>query len=104
MVGLAFGQIAVHEVEIAAERSVEEGRPVRRRLAAADERRQGSASEFAYQPADGGDRLSIERADGDTNRVEHADLELPESLVAQIPKPSALDELRKQLNLGHDEA
>jgi hypothetical protein len=92
MVGLSLGQVRIHEVEVAAQRTVEERCAFGARPAAADERRRRRAAEILEQAPDRDDRLRIERTDRDAESVEHADLELFERLGAQLLPARLRDE------------
>jgi hypothetical protein len=74
MIGLAFGETAVHEIKITAKRAT----------CAAGKRRNRSAAKVRGGPGNGSYRLGIDGADGDANRIQHTDLDLLHCLVAEI--------------------
>ena len=101
MTRLPFGQITIHEVEVAAERAVEERRAVGCGHTATDKRGDGSALERSRELSDcpygGGGQC----ADGDADGVEHSNLKLFQGLIAQILQARSTHVLCQYLYLGH---
>jgi len=101
VVRFALGEVGVHEVEVAAERAVEECGPLGARAATADEGGTRRAAEVFDEAADRDDRLRVERTDRDAEGVEHADLELFEGRRAEFIERRASDEIGEILHFGH---
>jgi hypothetical protein len=99
--GLAFGEIAVHEIEIPAESAIAESGPIRCCPAAADERCQRSAAERGSQLADGDNGGCVKCTDSYSERIEYPNLQLLHSNVAHISQPRTLDKSCKVLDFGH---
>jgi hypothetical protein len=101
MAGLAFSEIAVHEIEITHEGAVIERRSIGRGLAAADQRAERIAAKIRELRTDGADRLGGKGADRASEAVEHADLELPPRRLRHrlVVRPG--HKLREPLRLRH---
>src|SRR5690606_2163984 len=101
VVGLAFGQVGVHEVEVAAERAVDEGGAVGGGAAAADQGGRGCAAQVADEAADGGHRGGVQRADRDAEGVQDPDGELFAGFGAHLRVVGPDDEFGEPLHFGH---
>src|SRR6516164_1164989 len=101
MARLALGNVAVHEVKISAQRAIEECRAIRGGLSVANKGGERLTAEFSGQFADGVDRLRIQRANGNANRIKHADFQLFSGLTAQVLKTDPCDKASKLLHPGH---
>src|SRR5213078_1987514 len=77
-------EIAVVEVEVAHERRVVEGRPIRWSVAATDQRARAGAIEFFHLSAHQPHWLSVDGANRASQGVEHADFELLARRLRQI--------------------
>jgi hypothetical protein len=75
LAGLGSGEVGVVEVEVADERPVVEGGPVRRSLTAPDQRAARVATEVFELCANRADRRRVERAKRTAQRVEDTDLQ-----------------------------
>src|SRR5699024_6302656 len=100
MIGFAGGQIRIHEVEVPTKRRVVESSSVRYAGASAAQGGVVIAPEPAGERADRHERFGVSCADGDAQRVEHADLELFERLSAERIESGAGDDTSKIPNFG----
>jgi hypothetical protein len=98
VVRLALGEVRVHEVEVAAEAAVVERGAFGGGLAAADEGGGGRAAEVVDEFADRDHRVGVERADGDAEGVENADLQLLDRFWADVVERCAVDEFGETLH------
>src|SRR6266550_2021018 len=93
--------VAVHEIQVATERTIKECCSIWCGLAASDECRKRLAAELVGQFPNGTDYFCIEGANGHPNRIEHADFQLLRGLIAQVVKTGPLDKAGKHLQLRH---
>jgi len=70
--GLTFGEVSVHEIEIAHERTIVEGGAVRRGLSTPDQCAMGRPAEIGDMRPNIANGLAVKRADCDTDAIEHA--------------------------------
>src|SRR5699024_7473803 len=101
VVGLTLGQVGVHEVQVAGQSGVEEGRALGGGLPAADEGGLRCSAEVLQQAADGDHRLCVERADRYTQGVQHPDLELVQRFAAELIDAGFRDEVGQPVYLCH---
>ena len=101
MVRLAPGEVAVHEVEVAAQCDVVERGAVRGGAPATDESRCPVATERLCEFADRRKRRGIERGDGDADGVEYANHELFDRGGAQLGERRTMDERGQVVHFGH---
>ncbi len=99
--GLAGGDVAVVEVEVADQSAVVEGRAVGRARAPAHQSAARCASELLHVGADQPNGLAVQRADGTTQRVQHADLQLLHRLGGKVLVGGGDDKRCQLLGVGH---
>lgn len=102
MARLTGRYIAVHEIKVPAESAIVERGAVRRGATASDERGQRTTAKFGDETANRRDRRRIQRCDGYTNRIQHANFELLQRPLAQILQSGTFHKRCELLYLFHD--
>jgi hypothetical protein len=101
MTRLARGKIAVIEIEVSNEGSVQECGPIRRAPSTANERAWTVEREVCDEAANASHRISVNGSECAPERVENSNSELETSRLTKNLYPCVCNELRHLLDNGH---